>query len=169
MKRWRHETLQKEFFFILDYFLPFDPPINLKNQNFEKMRKTPGNIIALHLRTTNDDHDVWFLRYKAWQTECFVILDYFLPFSPLTIQKIKILHKCIILHKCNKNHDHMLYCSWDMARDVCNFYFSFRAIFCSFIIILHQCTINDNHMMYSSWEMKRNRQNFFVILCIFCR
>ena len=85
--------MQKEFFVILDYFLPFDPPINLKNQNFEKIRKTTGNIITLHLCTINDDHDVWFLRYKARQTECFVILVYFLPLYPLTTQKIKILKK----------------------------------------------------------------------------
>ena len=26
----------------------------------------------------------------------------------------------IILHKSTKNHDHMLYCSWDMVRDSCN-------------------------------------------------
>ena len=39
----------------------------------------------------------------------------------------------IILHKCNKNHDHMLYCSWDMVRDGCN-YFSFWAIFCPFTV-----------------------------------
>ena len=38
----------------------------------------------------------------------------------------------IILQKCTKNHDHMLYCSCDMARDRCNCYFSFWAIFCSF-------------------------------------
>ena len=37
-------------------FLPFDPPNNPKNQNFEKMRKTPGDIIILHLCTTNDHH-----------------------------------------------------------------------------------------------------------------
>ena len=37
-----------------------------------------------------------------------------------------------ILHNCTKNHDHMLYCSWDMARDRCNSYFSFQAIFCPF-------------------------------------
>ena len=37
----------------------------------------------------------------------------------------------IILHKYTKNHDHMLYCSWDMAHDACN-YFSFWAIFCPF-------------------------------------
>ena len=36
----------------------------------------------------------------------------------------------IILHKCTKNHDHMLYCSWDMACDRCNCYFSFWAISC---------------------------------------
>ena len=34
---------------------------------------------------------------------------------------------------CTKNHDHMLYCSWDLAHDEYNFYFSFRAfLFCSF-------------------------------------
>ena len=38
----------------------------------------------------------------------------------------------IILQKCTKNHDHMLYCSCDMAHDRCNCYFSFWAIFCSF-------------------------------------
>ena len=43
------------------------PPNSLKNQNFKKMKKKPGDII--------------------------------------------------ILHKCTKNHDHMLYCSYDMARD----------------------------------------------------
>ena len=26
----------------------------------------------------------------------------------------------IILHKCTKNHDHMIYCSLDMAHDRCN-------------------------------------------------
>ena len=34
-----------------------------------------------------------------------------------------------ILHKCTTNHDHMLYCSWDMACDGCN-YFSFWTILC---------------------------------------
>ena len=36
----------------------------------------------------------------------------------------------IILHKCTKNRDHMQYCSWDMANDRWNCYFSFWAIFC---------------------------------------
>ena len=40
----------------LDHFLHSDPPNNPKNQNFEKMKKTCGDIIILHLCTTNDDH-----------------------------------------------------------------------------------------------------------------
>ena len=58
------------------------PPKNPENQNFEKMKKIPGDII--------------------------------------------------MLNKCTKNHDHMLCCSWDMAHDRCNGYFSFWAIFCPF-------------------------------------
>ena len=66
----------------MGYFLPFYPPNSLNNENFEKMKKNPGDI-----------------------------------------------H---ILHKCTKNHDHMLHCYWDMACDRCNCYFSFWAIFCPF-------------------------------------
>ena len=29
----------------------------------------------------------------------------------------KMLGDIITLHKCTKNHDHMLHCSWDMAHD----------------------------------------------------
>ena len=43
----------------------------------------------------------------------------------------------IILQYCMKNHDHMLYYSWGMVRDRCN-YFSFWAIFCPFTPIAVQ-------------------------------
>ena len=42
-----------EFFVIFDCFLPFYPPDNPKNQNFEKMKKTPGAIIILHTCNVN--------------------------------------------------------------------------------------------------------------------
>ena len=38
----------------------------------------------------------------------------------------------IILHKFTKNHDHRLYCYWDMVCDGCNCCFSSWAIFCPF-------------------------------------
>ena len=56
---------RKSFFFILGYFLPFHPP-NLKNQNFGKMKKTPGDVIILHLCNTNDNH----MMYSSWNVEC---------------------------------------------------------------------------------------------------
>ena len=44
----------------------------------------------------------------------------------------------IILYNFTKNHDHMLYCSWDMVRDRCNCYFSFWAFSCSFTTLTAQ-------------------------------
>ena len=50
-----------------------------------------------------------------------------------TFQKMKKIPGGIItLHKCAKNHDHMLYGSWDMVHNGCKCYFSFWAIFCPF-------------------------------------
>ena len=45
--------------------MPFSSPNNPENHNFEKMKKkkkTPGDIIILQM-CTNENHDLWFLRY----------------------------------------------------------------------------------------------------------
>ena len=145
----------------------------------------PGGIIILHKCTKNHDHKLYcsldmernrFNYYFSFWAVC-------CPFISLTARKIKLQKKMkktpgdiIILHKCTKNHDHMLYCSWGMAHDRCNCYFSLSAIFCPFttaqkikikkkkmnkapgdIIILHMCTKNCNQMMYSSWDMLCDR------------
>ena len=48
-------------------FLPFylPPPNNTKNQQFQKMKKKPGNIIILHMWTKNDNHMI----YGSWDIE----------------------------------------------------------------------------------------------------
>ena len=43
----------------------------------------------------------------------------------------------IILHKCTKNYDQMMYSSLDMVHDRCN-YFLFWAIFCPFTPLIAQ-------------------------------
>ena len=43
----------------------FLPPKNLKNQNFEKMKKIPGDIIILYMYTINDNHII----YGSWDME----------------------------------------------------------------------------------------------------
>ena len=87
-------------------------------------------------------YDVWFLRYWAQflRTEFFCYLGLFFALLPALKSKKKKKFKkmkttpgyIMIYHKCTQNYDHMLYCSWDKARDKGNCYFSFWAIFCPF-------------------------------------
>ena len=101
----------------------------------------------------------------------------------------KIAGDIIILHMCTKNHNHMMYGSWDMEWDR-QIFLSFWAIFCAFtpaflmilkikifrknensawrFIILHRCNINYNHMIYGSWDTKWDRKNFLSFWVIFC-
>ena len=72
--------------------LPHNSP---KNQNFEKMKKTPGDIIILHMCTKNYDQ----MLYGSWdmvhdKCNCYILFwAIFCPFIPLTAQKIKLLKK----------------------------------------------------------------------------
>ena len=65
---------------------------NLKNQNLNNWKNT-WRYHFTQVYHKWQSYDVWFLRYEVWQTEFFVILDHFCPFTPLTTQKIKILKK----------------------------------------------------------------------------
>ena len=87
-------------------------------------------------------YTILFLRYGVWWMQLLhFTLGNFLPFHTPNCPKTKIKKKkkkkplpgyIIILHKSTKNHDPTLYCSWDMAHDTCDFYFSFWVIFCTF-------------------------------------
>ena len=70
--------------------LPHPPlPNNPENQNFEKMKKITVDIIILYICTINEN--LWCMVLEIWSATEFFILDLFLPFYPLTTQKIKIL------------------------------------------------------------------------------
>ena len=149
-------------------FLPFCtvfallPPNNPENQNFEKMKKMPGDVIILHLY--HKSYDVWLLRYGAWHT-IFVILEHFfalLPPDKLKNQNFQIIKKepgdIIILQMCTINDNHEMYVSWDMECD--KYFFVILHHFLTFyplknpknqnfekmkiisgdILILHMCT-----------------------------
>ena len=171
------------YFVIFHQFLPLYSPNNLKNQNFEKMKKKklPGNIILLHLCTTSDDH----MMYDSWDIEHdrrFIILGHFLPFYPTNNLK-------------NKNHEKMKNTPRDFTHVyhklksyVACFlrYWVWKTIFCHLgpflpfyptnnpknrnfekmkiasgdIIILHMCTKSYDHKMHSSCAMQCDRQHF---------
>ena len=69
---------------------PFYPPKNLKNQNFEKMKKRPGDIIILN----NCTMIICYTVPETWcVTDVIVIFHFGLFFCPFTAQKIKISKK----------------------------------------------------------------------------
>ena len=55
----RYEVQRTEFFIILGHFLPFYAPNDVENQNFEKMKKTPTDIITLLMCTINNSPEIW--------------------------------------------------------------------------------------------------------------
>ena len=82
------------FFVILDHFLPFYSPNNPKNQNFEKMKQKPGDIILLHMCAINDNH----MMYDSWDMKCnrqnvLYIWAISCPITSLTARKIKMKKK----------------------------------------------------------------------------
>ena len=116
-------------FFIVGPFLHFNrppPPNNSENQNFEKMKKTPGDITILHKSIINDHH----MMYGSCD-HIFVILNYFFFFYPTNnsnnqnFEKIKKPSGDHLTQVYQKKHVHMLYFSWDIASDRCKCYFSF--------------------------------------------
>ena len=74
-------------FWILGQFLPFDPPNNPKNKNFEKMKKMPADII-LQMFTINDNH----IMYGSLDVECNRIFSQFGPFFALLLLLFKKWH-----------------------------------------------------------------------------
>ena len=107
----RYEVWQMEFFNILDYFLLFHCPNNPENQNFEKMRKTSGNIIILHKCVKNDNH----MMHSCWDMKCnrqnyLSFWASYCPFTPTNNPKNQNIYKnenktpgdVIILHKSAK-------------------------------------------------------------------
>ena len=79
--------------------------------------------------------------YSSWDIEHnklkLVILGHFLPFIPLKTLKIQNFEKwksdeyIIILYMCTKNHNHMMYSSWNTEWERQK-NLSFWAIFCPF-------------------------------------
>ena len=78
--------------------------------------------------------------------------DFFCPFTPLPL-KLQRMKKhpvnIIILHKCTKNRNHMIWGSWHMGYNGCN-YFSFWAIFCAFSLLTNQ-----NMKISKNWKKKK--------------
>ena len=136
---WDIECVRQNFLPFWTIFCTFNSLTHPKNQNFEKMKDNLEIVYFTHVYHKWQLYDVCFLRYAVQQTEVFVILDTFCPFTLLTTKKIQNFEKkmeklpedIIILHRCNINENNIMYVSWDMEHDRQNI-LSFVTFFCPF-------------------------------------
>ena len=125
-------------------FFALLPHYWLQKLKFGKNWKKPWMHDPLtHAYHKSRSYDVWFLRFpKIWSAIDRTFLSswaIFCPFTPLIARKMKKskMKKTpgdIILNKCAKNHDHMLYCFRDITHERCNCYFHFGLYFWAIIL-----------------------------------
>ena len=145
----------------LSFWAIFYPPPfpNIpENQNFQKMKKTSGDIIILNL--CNKKQNQMMYAYSDMECGRHNFLSFqaiFFSFSPLLTPKIKIWKKCkktpgdiILLHMCTKDQDHIMYGSWDIKCKGQSF-LSFWAIF------LPIDPPNKQPKKSKSWKNKKKR------------
>ena len=124
---WDMEHDRQNFLSFWTIFLHFYSPNNPKNQNYKKIKKTPGDIITLHMCTINENH----MMYGSWDMEHVMdrIFCHFEPFfallPPVTTQKIKILQK------------------WKTRLEISSFYNSYQKLWLYAILFLR----------YGAWWM----------------
>ena len=87
---------------ILGHFFPFYPIKNRKNQDFKKWKICWRYHHFTHVYQNSQSYDVWFLRYKVRQTEFFVILGHFCPFTthPPPNDEINVWRYYPFIHTC---------------------------------------------------------------------
>ena len=116
---WDMEHVGQNFFIILDHFLPFYTPNNLKIKILKNLKKDQEISSFLQWCSKNHDHMLYCSWYMAHnRCNLFFILGHFFLFylfNSLKNQNEKKWKKkkspgdISILQWCTKNHDHMLY------------------------------------------------------------
>ena len=75
-------SLTENFLSLSTVFCPFTPLRIQKIKILKNWKNAWRYYHFTHVHQKWQSYDVWFLRYEAWWTEFFVILDRFLPFYP---------------------------------------------------------------------------------------
>ena len=166
------------------HFLPLYPTNNLTNQCFEKMQRTPGNIIMLHMCTINDNHMMYGSSDMERNGHTFLsFCTVFCPFIPEQLRKSKFWknerNTWRYYHFTNVYHKWQSYKMVPERWSSTNNLFSFLVVFFSFtplttakskswkneknpgdIIILHKGTKNHDLMLNNSSDTIRGGCNF---------
>ena len=97
-------------------FLPFNPTNNLKKQNLKKWKKCLG--ISSFYTYIPQMKIIWCMVTEIWCTTDYFFCHFgsFFALLPSYEPKKSKFWK----NEKKKNHNHKLYCSWDMVHDRCN-------------------------------------------------
>ena len=125
----------------------------------------PGDIILFYIHVYHKwrSYDIWFLKYKVWQTFSSFWAT-FCPFSPLTTWKIKICN----IEKNNWRYYHFIHLH---HKSQSHTFLSFWTLFCPFTPYgprksklkkkakntrryYHFTNINDTHVIHGSSDME---------------
>ena len=117
-------------FLSFSHFLPFYPTNNLKNQNFEKMKKKLLEISSFYTCASHMTITSCMVSEICGATDKIFCLfvPLFVLLLPLTTQKIKIMkkrkkhHEILPFFTCTINENHLMYGSWDRQRERQNFF-----------------------------------------------
>ena len=134
---WDTQCNRQIFFVILDHFLPFYPHNIPEHQNFEKIKKPPGDIIILHSCNINDNHIILrrcninnnHIMYGSWDTKRDKIFCHFGIYLPLALLPPKNLKKTPGTHVYHKWQS---YDVWFLRYWAWQNFLSFWTIFCPF-------------------------------------
>ena len=120
----RQKCLDKSLAILFPFALLTDQKVKISKQWKKAWR--------YHLnKCTKNHHHILHCSRDIAGVGCNCYFSFWVTFSPLTSlksQKMKLSQKwkkktpggINIYHKCTKNHDHVLYYSWDMAPDGCS-------------------------------------------------
>ena len=122
-----------------------------------------GDVIILHVRNKNHNHDVSFLRYGAWQTYFFIILGHFFcSFDPpnLKNQNFEKWKKCLgILSFCTWVPQMMII--WYMVSEIWN---KKDRIFCHFGLFFALLPANNSEN--NNFEKKKSLEILSFYVCV---
>ena len=114
---WDMEWDRHNFLSFWAIFCTFTPLLTPKIKIWKKAKKTPWDIILLHMCTINEDHTM----YGSWDKKTQqIVFCHFRPFCALLHtshpknQNFEKKPGNIILHLSDTNDNHMMYGSWDM-------------------------------------------------------
>ena len=129
------ECDRQNFLSFWTVFCSFCPFRGLWTQKIKILKKRKNNWRYYHFTNVYNkwqSYDICFFRYGVQQTKIVCHSGPFFALLPPQPKKWKFWKTekknpgdIIILHKCTKNHGHVLYCSLDMIHNGFTYYFSF--------------------------------------------